>query len=67
MKQVLANLDFTDNALNNICIEKIYIAKVSGVKSKKHTVQSLNNLLLNAWRLESSGVTTDKYIKLRRW
>lgn len=63
------NLDLQINALEKIGIEKIFVDKVSGIKSEK---PQLNKLLefarkvdtLTVWRLDRLGRSTIGLIKL---
>lgn len=57
------NLDLQTDALKNIGIEKIYLDKVSGIKSEKPQLNELLNFMrkgdtLTVWRLDRIGRTT---------
>lgn len=57
------NLDLQTDALKNLGIEKIFIDKVSGVKSEKPQLNELLNFIrkgdiLTVWRLDRIGRTT---------
>lgn len=62
------NLDLPTDALKDIGIEKIYIDKVSGVKSDKPQLNQLLSFIrkgdtLTVWRLDRIGRTTVNLIK----
>lgn len=62
------NLDLQTDALKEIGIEKIYIDKVSGVKSDKPQLNQLLSFIrkgdtLTVWRLDRIGRTTVNLIK----
>ncbi|AZI21517.1 recombinase family protein [Chryseobacterium taklimakanense] len=57
------NLDLQTDALKNLGIEKIFVDKVSGVKSEKPQLNQLLNFIrkgdtLTVWRLDRVGRTT---------
>lgn len=57
------NLDLQTDALKSLGIEKIYVDKVSGVKSEKPKLSELLNFIrkgdtLTVWRLDRIGRTT---------
>lgn len=57
------NLDLQTDALKSLGIEKIYVDKVSGVKSEKPQLNQLINFIrkgdtLTVWRLDRIGRTT---------
>lgn len=57
------NLDLQTDALKNLGIEKIFIDKVSGIKSEKPQLNELLNFIrkgdvLTVWRLDRIGRTT---------